>query len=111
MVEARVPLRRRLSSLARPGVQADVVVVASGGQKRRPGQAKVRSVGDNVEAQHVVVEGRSAIEIGDAQVDVSDADVRVKLGMVHFDSKVSQLSRGQWNGGATIRAAYLRTLS
>ena len=54
VMEPRVSVRRRSSALARPRVQADVMVVASGGQKRRPGQAEVRPVGDNVEAQHVV---------------------------------------------------------
>jgi len=73
VVEPGVPGRGRRAGGALPGVQADVVVVIAGGEERGvdPGLAPV---GDQVEAEDVVVEGDRAVQIGDPQVDVPDAD-------------------------------------
>ncbi len=59
---------RGLPVLAFPGVEADVVVVATGGEEG--GAAEVE---EQVEAQVVVIEADSALQVGDLEVNVSDA--------------------------------------
>jgi len=86
VVKTRVAVRRRVATLACPCVQTDMVVVAARRQERRAGQAKVGAVDHHVEAQHVAVESGAPFEIGDAQVDVAHADVRVKLRLSHLDA-------------------------
>ena len=49
-----------------------VVVVARGEERHR--QAGGTGVGDEVEAEAVVVEGDRAIHVGDAQVHMADPD-------------------------------------
>jgi hypothetical protein len=56
-----------------------MMVVAPGSQECCSGQAEVRAIGGNGEAQYVAVEGRRACEIGNAQVHVADMDIGVKL--------------------------------
>jgi hypothetical protein len=65
--------------LALPGVEAYVVMVASGRQESRSWQAVVRTVYGDVEAKHIAVEARRPLEVSDAQVHVPDAHRRVKL--------------------------------
>ncbi len=57
MVQAGVALRRRRPTGAVSRVQGDVVMVASGGEKHHTWHADVGTVSDNVEAQHVPIEG------------------------------------------------------
>ena len=83
VLESGVSFGGWCSTLASPGVQADVVVVAPRREECRARYARVGAVGRDVEAQHVAVEGGRAIEVGDAQVDVSEAYVRMRLGFVH----------------------------
>src|SRR5437764_11176431 len=54
--------------LALPGVEADVVVVAAGGEEGR-----APKVEEQVEAQVVAIEADSTLQVGDFEVDVSDA--------------------------------------
>ena len=68
MVEPGVALRRRRAAAALPGVEADVVVVASGGQKRR----LVAELLLQLEAEHAGVEGDRPVEVGDLEVDMPD---------------------------------------
>ena len=56
-----------------PGVEADVVVVAACGEK---GGGVAEALRD-LEAEDAVVEGKGAVEVGDAEVDVADACQRV----------------------------------
>ena len=56
-----------------PGVEADVVVVAAGGEE---GCGVADALGD-LEAEDAVVEGEGAVEVGDAEVDVADAGLRM----------------------------------
>ena len=52
-----------------------VVVVAGGDEGHR--QAHLPTVAGEVEAEAVAVEGERAVEVGDVEVDVADADRRV----------------------------------
>src|SRR5436853_572326 len=54
--------------LALPGVEADVVVVAAGGE-----EGCALEVEEQVEAQVVAIEANSSVQVGDLEVDVSDA--------------------------------------
>jgi hypothetical protein len=53
-----------------PGIEADVMVIAAGGEE---GGAVAEALGD-IEAEDAVVEGEGAFEVGDAEVDVADGD-------------------------------------
>ena len=79
VVQSRVPLRKRCAPLAVPGVQAYLVMVVPCGKKRCSWQAEVGPVGGQLKAKHVAVEAQRSIEVGDAQMHVSDAHRRVKL--------------------------------
>ncbi len=79
VVKPRVPLRWRCAALALPRIQAYVVMVASGGEESCSWQTEVATLHDDVEAQHVLVEGSRTLQVADAQVHVSDAHRRVKL--------------------------------
>jgi hypothetical protein len=50
-------------------LNAQVVVVAAGGDERGAGEAR-----HHVEAEDVVVEGQRAVDVADVQVDVADAE-------------------------------------
>src|SRR3989440_5515372 len=54
--------------LALPGVEADVVVVTAGGE-----EGCALEVEEQVEAQVVAIEADSPVQVGDLEVDVSDA--------------------------------------
>ena len=73
VVEPRVAGRRRLPARALPCVQPDVMVVVARREERGL-EAQGTTVGDQVEAQTVAIEGDRAVEVGDAEMDVSDAD-------------------------------------
>ena len=53
-------------------IQADMVVVAAGAEKRRP-----RPACHDVEPQHPAVKRDRAIEIGDLQVNVANINSRI----------------------------------
>ena len=76
VVEAGGAGRGRLAAEALPGVEADVVVVAAGGEE---GGGVADALGD-LEAEDAVVEGEGAVEVGDLEVDVADAGLRVDGG-------------------------------
>ncbi len=63
----------RRATLALPGVEADVVMVAAGGEKCGAG---ADALGD-LEAEDIAVEGEGAIEVGHLEMDVADARFRM----------------------------------
>src|SRR6266540_3208845 len=67
--QATAALRRRRRTLARPGVEPDVMVVAAGGDEEG---ARV-SADRDVEAERAGVEGLGGRQGADVQVDVADA--------------------------------------
>ena len=69
VVEAGGAGRGWAAAEALPGVDADVVVVAAGGEECGGVADALR----DVEAEDAVVEGECAVEVGDAEVDVADA--------------------------------------
>ena len=79
MVKARGAGRRRGATQALPGVQADVVVVAAGGQER----GGITEARGHLEAEHVAVKTQGAFQVGHLEVNVAEAG----LGMdgVHAD--------------------------
>ena len=101
----------RSSALALPGVQPYVVVVAPRREEGRSWQAEVGAVGRYVEAQHVAVEGGGAGEVGDAQVDVSNAYVWMELGFGRHFSSTLWPSRGRVDRGVAVHDVYLPNLS
>src|SRR5947209_3935372 len=68
VIQASRARRSRLPVLALPGVEADVVVVAASGE-----EGCAPEVEEQVEAQVVAIEADSALQVGDLEVDVSDA--------------------------------------
>jgi hypothetical protein len=69
----------RLAAEGLPGVEADVVVVAAGGEE---GGGVAHAQGD-VEAEDAVVEGEGAVEVSDAEVDVTHAGLGMDGGRGH----------------------------
>src|SRR5258706_10448481 len=69
MVEPGRARGRRRATLALPGIEPDVMVVATGRDERRPPAIPL----DELEAQHAAVEGQRAVEVGDPEVDVPDS--------------------------------------
>ena len=65
--------RRRGSAAALPGIQADVMVVAAGTEKRRLRAPALH----HLEAEHAGVEGDRAFKVRHFQVDVADADASI----------------------------------
>src|SRR5207247_10666435 len=68
VVQARAAAGGGRPVLALPGVEADVVVVAAGGE-----EGCALEVEEQVEAQVVAIEADSSVQVGDLEVDVSDA--------------------------------------
>jgi len=66
----------RLAAEGLPGVEADVVVVAAGGEEGR-GVAHAQR---DVEAEDAVIEGEGAVEVGDAEVNVAHAGLGMDSG-------------------------------
>ena len=95
MIEAGGAGRGRLAAEGLPGVEADVVVVAAG---REEGGGIADAQGD-LEAEHAVVEGEGAVEVGDAEVDVTHAG----LGM--DGSRAHGVGRPSVGGGSLALAS------
>ena len=70
MVQAGRPRRRRLAARALPCVEADVVMIAAGLQKRGLRTVALR----DGETEHIAVERKRAIQVGHLQMDVADPD-------------------------------------
>ena len=78
MLQSGVPLRWGCATLAVPCVQTYVVVIP-GDKKGGSRQAEVGTVCGHLEGEHVAVEPRGPLKVGDAQVHVADAHRRVQL--------------------------------
>src|SRR5438132_10474075 len=73
MIKAgRIAMRRR-TAVTFPGVQSDMMMITTSREKRRLLPVALREF----ESQHVTIEHNCAIKVGDLQMNVSDADVRV----------------------------------
>src|SRR5262249_46178978 len=70
MIKTCAPRRRRLAVETLPGVQTDVMVVATGRHEGCLGAVSL----SQLESEHAAVEGDGPLEVGDFQVNVSDAD-------------------------------------
>jgi hypothetical protein len=73
VVEADVARRGRRGALALERVQADMVVVVTGGQERGRDAGRT-AVGGHAEPERVAIEAERAVEVRHLQVDVADAD-------------------------------------
>src|SRR5580704_11246787 len=73
VVEAGGARWRRVAGETFPGVQADVMVIAAGGEER----GGVAHALHNLQAEHAGVELDGALEVADLEVDVADADAWV----------------------------------
>ena len=71
MEEPGASRRRGAAALALPGVEADVVVVAARGKEDCVLPVPLH----HVEPEHAVVEREGALQIGDLEMDVADADL------------------------------------
>ena len=67
--EAGGARRRWMATLALPGIESDVVVVAAG---RDECGARAHAL-HQLEAEHIAIEAERAVEVGDLEVDMSDA--------------------------------------
>ena len=76
VVQAGDAVGLRAAARRLPRVEAEVVVVAAGGDEqdvaRRAPAGDAARLGDDVEAEHAAVEGLHAVDVGRAQVDVAD---------------------------------------
>ena len=70
MIKARGPSRRLSSAPALPSIQADVVVIAIGGEEDSLGAITL----GYFQADGTLVESRRALKVGHLEVDVSDAE-------------------------------------
>jgi hypothetical protein len=84
VVETGVPLRRWRTARAVQAVQADVVVVVAGREQHHV-EADLARIRRHGQAERVAVERKRAIEVGDAQVHVSDAHRGVDGFLVHVE--------------------------
>src|SRR5436190_4427952 len=80
VVETRRALGWARGATARPGIQADVMVIAAGRQKDRFAPV----VRGHLEAEDVAIEGEGAVEIADREVHVADASAWINN---HLNSK------------------------
>ena len=78
VVEPGCALRWRGGTATLPRVEADVVMVAAGAQKRRRVAHPLR----DLESQHAVVEREGPLEVGNLQVHVADVHARID-GILH----------------------------
>jgi hypothetical protein len=80
VVQAGHAVRLRRPARGLPRVEAEVMVVAAGGQEqhvaRRAPARDVARLGDDVEAEDADVEAADAVDVGGAQVDVPDPRAR-----------------------------------
>ena len=96
------------AALALPGVEPDVVVVAAGGEECGAVTQALR----HLEAEHVAIEADGALEVGDLEVDVTDAragfdgrpPLRLRHAREHTDrgGSVVLSSEASLSGGAAI---------
>lgn len=81
VVQPRDSVRLRTSIGRFPGVEPEVMVVATRGHEqyvsRRAPPRHVPRLGDNVEAEHADIEVTHPVDVGDPQVHVADADARI----------------------------------
>src|SRR6266516_6424111 len=83
VVQASCARGGRLPVLALPGVEADVVVIAACGEEGGAPQIE-----EQVEAQVVAIETDCALQIGDLEVNVSDAGLGWDGWLGHGDSSL-----------------------
>lgn len=76
--ESRRARRGWLAAPALPGIQADVVVIAARGDKGSVGSEALHEL----ESEDATVEAEGALEIGDLEVHVPDANVGIDVGHV-----------------------------
>ncbi len=70
MIQAGRVARGRRTAVAFPSIQADVVMIAAGGNKRRLRPEALREF----KAQHVTVKPQRALQVGHFEMHVADAD-------------------------------------
>ena len=70
MIEAGGAMWRCFATTAFPGVQADVMMVATSGDKRSLRTVALREL----KAEHATVKRQSPLQIGHFQMNVADAD-------------------------------------
>ena len=73
VIEARRAGRRRRAAETFPSIDGDVVMISAGGEKRC---ARTEAL-HRLQAEHAAVEVQSAFDVGDFEVDVADADLRI----------------------------------
>src|SRR4051794_36664802 len=85
MIQTGGARRRRRSTSTFPCVQSDMMMITAGGEECRLSSVTLCQF----EAEHIAVEGQRAIQVGDLQMNVSNADLRVKRTKLsirfHFD--------------------------
>src|SRR5665811_2009782 len=74
MIQPGRSSRRRVTTGAVPGVKPDVVMVATRGKKRGLRTHPLHEV----ESEHVTIKADGSLEIGNLEVNVTDAGVRRK---------------------------------
>ena len=79
VIEAGGAGGRRRAAEAFPGVEANVVMVATCGDER----GTVAEALHQLEAQHTAVEAKGAFQVGDLEMDMADADIGVNGEWVH----------------------------
>ena len=82
--------RRRMAAFALPGIQSDVVVITA-----RRNECRLIAVAlHDLEAEHAAVKSQCAVEIGDFQVDMSDAGAGDDGGVRHDRSCITFVMAG-----------------
>ena len=76
VIEAGGAVWRGFAATAFPGVEADVVMITAGGDKRGLGAVAL----GELETEDAAVEGEGALQIGHLQMNVADADAGVDGG-------------------------------
>ena len=90
MVQARRAGRGRRSAFALPGIQADVMVVATGRNERGLGAVAL----DQLKAEHAAIEVKRAVEIGDLQMDMADPDAGIDRAIRRCSGGIAGCERG-----------------
>src|SRR6476620_720476 len=90
MIESRRIAMRRRTAVTFPCVQSDMVMIAAGGEERRLASVTLREF----ESQHITIERNCALEVGDLQMNMADADLRVNwlwLLLLHCERSLNEL--------------------
>ena len=74
MVKARRSAMRRRTAVTFPGIQSDMMMIATSRKERRLLSVALREF----ESEHIPIKRKRPIKIGDLQMNVSDADIRMK---------------------------------